>query len=274
MPDSPSAIYLEGDCRAFTGEYAALIKTDRELFALDPDDTQVWRVFPLPYVMLDMVEEARYWFDRLAEVNPDDSYSRLGQILLSYYLQEDEEGNFRLVREILTEDPDLGYHSLEIALVVLTEYGAKLRQHDIVLEVLQNLYPNLFDDPPNDLHASDLGLYFTGLALLQSGDIDRGTFLMKAYLEEQDRADEAYAVRWRSITGRLALGEVEAAMEKLREKRRTMYLYTVGMDKVMFKHSKLYDPIRDEPEFIALLDEYRKNAAEQRRLVREQAFSV
>jgi hypothetical protein len=202
MPDSPSAIYLEGDCRAFTGEYAALIKTDRELFALDPDDTQVWRVFPLPYVMLDMVEEARYWFDRLAEVNPDDSYSRLGQILLSYYLQEDEEGNFRLVREILTEDPDLGYHSLEIALVVLTEYGAKLRQHDIVLEVLQNLYPNLFDDPPNDLHASDLGLYFTGLALLQSGDIDRGTFLMKAYLEEQDRADEAYAVRWRSITGR------------------------------------------------------------------------
>jgi hypothetical protein len=37
----------------------------------------------------------------------------------------------------------------------------------------------------------------------------------------------------------------------------------------MFKHSKLYDPIRDEPEFIALLDEYRKNAAEQRRLVQE-----
>ncbi|MEJ2127748.1 MAG: hypothetical protein P8X81_02770 [Woeseiaceae bacterium] len=269
MPDSPSAIYLEGDCRAFTGEYAAVIKTDRELFALDPDDTRMWRVFTMPYLMLDMVDEARYWFDRLTEVNPEDTYSRLGQIFLNYYLQENEEGNFRLVQEILTENLNSDYHSLEVALVVLTETGAKLGQHDTVLEVLHNLYPNLFDDPPNDLHASDLGLYFTGLALLRSGDIDRGTFLMKAYLEEQDRGDDAYAVRWRSITGRLALGEVDAAMEKLRIKRRTMYLYTLGMDKVMFKHSELYDPIRDEPEFIALLDEYRKNAAEQRRLVQE-----
>jgi TolB-like protein/Tfp pilus assembly protein PilF len=269
MPDSPKAIYLEGDCRAFTGEYAAVIKTDEELFALDPDDTRLWRVFPAPYLMLDMVEEARYWFDRLAEVNPEDSYSRLGQILLNYYLQKNEEENFRLVQEILTEDPDLGYRSLEIALVLLTEYGAKLGRHDIVLEVLDNLYPNLFDDPPNDFHASDLGLYFAGLALLQRGDIDRGTFLMKTYLEDQDRGDEAYAVRWRSVTGRLALGEAEAAMAKLREKRRTMYLYTLVFDNVMFKHSKLYDPIRHEPEFIALLDEYRKNAAEQRRLVQE-----
>ncbi len=35
----------------------------------------------------------------------------------------------------------------------------------------------------------------------------------------------------------------------------------------MFKHSALFDPIRDEPESVALLEEYRKNAAEQRRLV-------
>ena len=35
----------------------------------------------------------------------------------------------------------------------------------------------------------------------------------------------------------------------------------------MFRYSSLYDPIRNEPEFIALLEFYEQNAAEQRNLL-------
>ena len=266
-PDSGYAIFLEADCRVYTGEYAAVIKLGEELFTLDPDATGLWLIFGSDYLQLDMVEEARRWFDRLTEMNPENPDSRIGQIFLNYYLQQNEEESFRLARKVLIEEPDLSEAALTFSFIVLTEYGAKLGRHDIVLEVLESLYPDLFDDPPHDLHPDHYGAYFAGLALLQSGDIDRGTFLMKTYLEDQDRWDEAYTVRWSSVTGRLALGETEAAMAKLRERRRTIYLYTLPQDYVMFKHSKLYDPIRNEPEFIELLDEYRENAAEQRQIL-------
>ena len=42
----------------------------------------------------------------------------------------------------------------------------------------------------------------------------------------------------------------------------------------MLRYSSLYDPIRDEPEFIALLDEYDRNAAEQRRWLIEMAHEL
>jgi hypothetical protein len=42
----------------------------------------------------------------------------------------------------------------------------------------------------------------------------------------------------------------------------------------MFRYSSLYDPIRDEPEFIALLDLYERNAAEQLRLLKETNFPI
>jgi hypothetical protein len=51
------------------------------------------------------------------------------------------------------------------------------------MEVLGHHRPNYFEDSPHDFHRSHSGPYFSGLALLRSGEIDRGTFLMKTYLE-------------------------------------------------------------------------------------------
>jgi len=56
-------------------------------------------------------------------------------------------------------------------------------------------------------------------------------------------------------------------MTKLKQFRPTMFLKQDISKQTMYKHSALFDPIRDEPEFIELLKEYRDNAAEQRRLV-------
>jgi len=256
-------------CYFSMGEYAAYISLNREVYALDPDNTYMWGEYAAGYLLVDMVEEARYWLDREAEADPQDPYVLLDSLMLNYYLQQNEEESYQLARQLLTERPNYSGSYLEIPLNVLTEYGVKLGRNDSVLEFLGNLYPHLFDDPPHDFENAEISTYFSAVALLQSGDIDRGTVLMKAYLKEQDRVDEVYSLGLLSISGRLALGDIDAAMIKLKQFRPTMY-NNVGVHYVdMLKHSKVFDPIRDEPEFIALLDEYRRNVAEQRRLLQE-----
>jgi len=267
MPDSAHAARLVAACHTFMGEYAASIRLTHEIAALDPNNTLRAAEIPLSYLMVDMVEEARYWFDRVAEPDPENPSVELSSLLMNYYLQQNEEESYQLARQLLTR-PDYSGVYLQIPLLVLTEYGAKLGRNDSVLELLDNLYPHLFDDPPRD-HGLDLETYWSAVALLQSGDVDRGTVLMKAFLKELDRDNEVSPVHWLSITGRLALGDIDAAMAKLKQFRPTMYHGMNVFAQVTLKHSKQYAPIRDEPEFIALLDEYRRNAAEQRRLVQE-----
>jgi len=266
-PDSPAALRMVALCHFSMGEYAAASRLYKKLLALDPDNTNWSGEIGAGYLLVDMVEEARHWFDRETEADPEGVWARLNPVLLNYYFQQNEEESFRLARKVLIEESGLGGDALTFSLLVLTEYGAKLGRHDSVLELLDNLYPHLFDDPPRDLEKARGSTYFTALALLQSGDIDRGTVLMKAYLKESDREDEVFAWTISAITGRLALGDIDAAMTKLKQFRPTMFQYMGVYQQTMLKHSALFDPIRDEPEFIALLKEYRDNAAEQRRLV-------
>ena len=42
----------------------------------------------------------------------------------------------------------------------------------------------------------------------------------------------------------------------------------------LLRHSSLFDTIRDEPEFIALIDDFERNAAEQRELLQAMDLPV
>jgi hypothetical protein len=155
------------------------------------------------------------------------------------------------------------------------EYGKRLGRLDEVLATFEQLYPHLFAEPPHDLENDKAVLYATALALLQHGDAARGEPLMSAYLEIQDREDEDHHTiyPW-SISGRLALGEKEAALDKFRTFAALKWYWAGNTTQLMFRYSSLYDPIRDEPEFTALLDLYEQNAAEQRRLLQEADFPI
>ena len=153
---------------------------------------------------------------------------------------------------------------------VLLEYAAKSGQHEILLELLEDLYPNLFDDPPYDLQKDWDAAFYVGLALIQSGDIDRGGHLLRDVLKLADPYEEALGPAWESVAARLALGEREAAISTFREFARVNKWTRLGiMSQTILRHSSIFNPIRNEPEFIELLEFYRTNAAEQRRLVQE-----
>jgi len=274
-PFSADMPYVEGFCYMDQGKYAAAVQAMRAGAALDDKDMDFpWQLVKL-YLLMDMPEEARHWVDRAIEIDPAHPVSRAMPILFNYYLQQNEEENVRLARNLLIDRLSNRRGSVQTAIEVLIEYKARSGRHEVPLELLDNLAregAGLFSD------ADFMANYYNGLVLLQSGDTARGTQLMREFLKRLEQQLEQFEgdllVGPHDIVGRLALGETEVAMAKLRKFANTKSKWIYGdMDGLGFqtqlKHSALFDPIRDEPEFIELLKEYKDNAAEQRRLVQE-----
>jgi TolB-like protein/Flp pilus assembly protein TadD len=255
------------------GNLAAAIKVTMEANELNPNDPDPEGQFliGLTYLALDMPSEASRWFDRAIEIDAQHPVARAAPLFLNFYLQQNEEESFRLARELLAERIDNRHGSRLIALTILTEYGAKTGQHDIVLGVLDNLYPHLFDDPPHDLDKDFRATRFVGMALLQSGDTDRGSRLIRSVDEMAAPYREAYGTGRRSIINSLLVGDKDGALERLADLAKSPH--RSNYNKLFLERSSLYDPLRDEPAFIALLDEYRKNAEEQRQILESMSQS-
>jgi hypothetical protein len=72
-------------------------------------------------------------------------------------------------------------------------------------------------------------------------------------------------VHYSDVSGSLALGDTDTALDKLSGLTEAKYFY--GNSRLELERNSVYDPIRNEPAFIALLDAYRENAEEQRKIL-------
>jgi tetratricopeptide (TPR) repeat protein len=263
--DSERASGLISVIERAQGKFAKAIAGQIHDVSLRPDDPdpEVLYDIGLTYLAIDMPGEASLWFDRAIERNPQHAVSRAAPLTLDYYNNQIDEDSFRLARELLTDRIDNRYASRFIALLVLTEYGAKTNRHEIVLDTLDNLNPHLFDDPPRDLDKGDS--FFVGEALLKSGDTDRGLFLLNAVLELENPGRLAYGTDMGDVVFAAALGDKVTAMARLAEfEERSRY---TNFDKMLFERASQFDLLRDEPAFIAMLEKYDRHAADQRQLL-------
>ncbi len=249
------------------GNFAAAVAIANRWAVLYPDDPDPEgpAVLAHAYLALDMPTEAGKWFDRAVELDAEHPMSRSAPIWLNHYLQQNENENVRLARELLEDRIDPRNGSRAIAIVVLIDYAAKTGGHDVALDLLDNLYPHLFDDPPRDLDKNFVATYLAGWALIQSGDVERGSHLLQSFLDLREPFDEIYGVIGASIGGHLMLGATERALNTLDSfaQRPDFGLFS----RRMLERSSVFDPIREEPAFVALLDAYRKNAAAQRQIL-------
>ena len=197
--------------------------------------------------------------DSARGLEPD--YSRIVpcfDLEMAVYHQRDGEDIFARSRRLLLEQvrchsgPNWHY---------FVEYGERLGRLDEVVATFEELYPHLFADPPYDLEKDNSALYATGLALLRHGDFSRGEPLMRAFVDYWEKLSTIPDLT--DITAFLALDDREAALEVLRTFARNKWYYSGTTAQLMFRYSLLFDPIRDEPEFIALLETWEQNAAEQ-----------
>jgi len=264
-PVSANARVFEAISQAVQGNLATGAQMTIDAHGLDPDDADILGVAGRYYLALDMPAEARRWFDRAIEVDSRNWIARSGPLFLNYYLQENEDENFRLARELLEDGIEDRRSSRFMALMVLVEHAADTGRHDVALDVLDNLYPALFDDPPHDLEKDPVGMMFVGLALLQSGDVERGSHLLQKYLDWRSPRDAAYGVSRSTIAVKLALGDLDGAREILPTFEEFRYYWE--FNRILLERSHLFDPLREDPAFIAMLEDYRSEAEEQRTIL-------
>lgn len=264
-PKSPNARAFQALVEGDKGNLAAATRIMIDAHELDPKDADIPGMVGRFYLALDMPAEASRWFDRALEADAQNPIARSAPLFLNYYLQQNEEENFQLARELLEDNIDERRSSRFMALNVLVELAGKLGRNDVALDVLDNLYPNLFDDPPHDLEIEPAGTFFVGLALTQSGDVERGSLLLQSYIDDQSRYEDVYGVNRSSIGGRLALGDVDGARERLPGFEKHRYYWE--LNRMLLERSHLYDPLREEPAFAAMLESYRTEAETQRTIL-------
>ncbi len=264
-PMSLGAPWLESLNDWEQGNLAAAVASMTDAYLLDRKDPESPFMVGMIYLHMDMPAEARQWFDRTVEIDPQHVDSRLAPLWLNYYLQQNEDENVQLARDFLSDRMDYRGFQGYIAFQVLVEHAVKTGRHDVALEALDNRHPHLFDDPPSKLDLDPRATYYVGIAQFQSGDVERGRYLIQSYLDKAESFEESYGVRLRSVVAHLVLGDTDGALDKLEDHSRNKY--STSLDQLELERNSVFDPIRNEPTFIALLDEYRENAAKQRQIL-------
>ncbi len=264
-PDSPNASGFAGYIAAKRGNIAEGIQEMRLAFEQDPLDPELPFVLASMYLSIDMPDEAERWMDRTAEIDASHAVSRVAPIVMHYYKQDDLPGNARIARELLNDGVTNRRGARTFAIDALFQQAAVTDNYDPIFESLDTLYPHLFDDPPSDFDRSYMATYFTGMAYTRSGDLDRGKQYLEWLLADAEPFEAVYGVdRW-SIALRLELGDRDGAIRKLDDFVDRKHFSE--WSHILLDRDPIYDPIRDEPTFIALMEEYDRNAAEQRQLL-------
>ena len=266
-PDSANMWALESIVLKRRGDIAAAIEAMKNAHTADPDDPEPPAQIADLYLGVGMPDEAQRWLNRAVEIDPDHPMSQVAPLIMYYFTRENADENVQLARELLDNKIGERRGSRDIAIEVLYQHSLENDRLDSFLEVLDNLYPFLFDDPPHDFNRSMSGTYFVGLALFNNGEEERGTEFLRIYREEESRFEDAYV--WTSIYGiglQLMIGDRDAALQRFDKFSETMH--SSEYNYLALKTDPLFASVQDEPVVQALLAEYERNAAEQREILR------
>ena len=266
-PESANTKGMRSFLHSYRGEYAIAIEYMKEAQAADPLDPEPSGQVAMFYLAAGMPSEAQRWFDRGAEIDPEHPLTRAAPLFMDFHTRENREQSARLARELLEEEIEIRRGARFIAIHTLYAYSLETENLDSFLEVMDNLYPHLFDEPPHSFDRSWLGVYYVGMALINNGDRERGAMFLQAGQDRRDTFEDAYDfVALPGIESRIALGDRDAALQRLNGFSPNMYSDELNYS--FLKHYSIFDPIREDPAFIALLEEYERNAEEQRQLIR------
>jgi TolB-like protein/Flp pilus assembly protein TadD len=265
-PNSANLGGVESYIALRRGDIVGAIDAMKRALEADPNDPEVPAQIALLYLNADMPSAAQQWFDRGVELDPEHPISQAAPLIMHYYTREDSAENVRLARALLEDEIGTRRGARFIALQVLYEHYLENDALDSFLEILDNLYPYLFDEPPIDYERSGLGTFYVGVAEFNNGDEERGTEILRAWSQMVSGFEEAYGF---TNVGRqfidIMIGDRAATLQDGDFSGHRMYNGLFNY--MLLTNGPSADPVRDDPEFIELLQKYQTNAAEQRKIL-------
>ncbi len=261
-PDNPNASGSYSFALAARGDYAEAIQAMQVAHEQDPFDPEIPFTIATMFLAIDLPEEAKRWLDRAAEIDPAHPCSRVGPVLLNYYLQNDNAANARLAHALLEDGIPNRRSARSISLRVMLDHAKESGDFGPYLEVMDKLYPHLFDDPPTDLEKSAMATYFAGVGHAHGGDAERGRELLDWLAADSERFVKVYGADRNMVDLRLELGDRDGALQALDDF--SAHKFDSEYNAMLLQRDPTFDAIREEPAFVALMQDYDRNAAEQR----------
>ena len=264
-PDNPNASGSYAFAVAQRGDYAEAIDAMMLAHEQDPQDPEIPYELARFFLAIDLPDEAERWLDRAVEIDANHPTSRAGPLLLGYYRQDNNAANAQLARQLLADEIPNRRGTRGMALRVLLDHARETGDFAAYFEVMDQLYPHLFDDPPTDLDKSFMATYFAGVGLSHGGNAERGQEFLRWLQTDNKPFLEIYGADRNIVNLRLELGDRAGALRAFNEFAANPF--DSEFNAILFERDPTYAPIREEPAYIALMQEYDRNAAEQRELL-------
>ncbi len=221
--------------------------------AAESDPKQPFTPGSIAFIFLDLGDKVRaaIYAQKAAALNDN------GPKLHYYWHQDNAPALLEVASKNLTQYPSW------LALHVLGERDANAGDPAAAVARYKQYFPELFDDEPriggnNFAPAVDIFPF-----LVAADDQECADLLLEkslAFLATQQRSSLSAGFYWRDAKALLYLGRREAAMTAIRE---TIDAGMVSSWRDFFDYDPVTEPLRDDPEFIALRERLEADMAQQ-----------
>jgi TolB-like protein/tetratricopeptide (TPR) repeat protein len=271
-PSSPYGYMEAARAQSSQGQRATAIVNWKKTVEIDPDDPELMIAVANGYMALGMFDEVNRWANRAAEVDPDHPAS---QTALIYYQiiehgtsQATNEAARRIIGEAINGEIEVrGYSALSMTQMLSWGLHEEGRDQTEVLDMLDNLFPHLFDEPPTDTDKNWEETRIVGQIMITAGRRRQGLALLDAWSEETAQTEVVYGPNLDTVEVALARGNTDEALDRLHKMRDLTYSDSSFL--YIFERDPLYRQIANEPQVIELIKEHQANVVKQRALLIE-----
>jgi TolB-like protein/Tfp pilus assembly protein PilF len=262
-PGSPGGYYGAAAVYNWTGRVRESAYLYERAVEIDPNDPELIGALGLYWLDLGDAEKAEYWIDRAAVVDPNASISNSSRVGLYLYRGQDAEA-LALSRKMLESDVELRWGAESVFLRTARDHARETGEYEDILGWYEQYKPGLFADPiKHDFwsigDAVDLAWLYQ-----QMGESERAEVLARSVIGyENDMRSRGFSVS--ALPGGTAgalvvLGDYAGALANLREGVDSGWRWLWWWQMA----NEVYDPIRDEPDFQAMMSELEADMAAQR----------
>jgi len=265
-PESPLPWYGKAEVEFDRGNWAQALLDYMRAHELDPDDPEIASGIGDYYLALQMPDEARQWYDRSAEIDPNHPVALAAPLALYIYEDSTAPDGPALARQLL--DDKIGARQGSHQLVLQTLWLEAVRNDSLepTLALLRDYFPEYFE-PDGDWSRRALQTtWFMGAMLFAAGHNEQAMRILQPFLDDSAESRERYRLGMLHVWNLAATGQREellAALTEIRRAERTSNVWPINIVRL-----PAFDFVRDEPEFQALVDWLETKSIEQQQELR------